>query len=147
MTTQVPFRARGIMVLVRYIERQEEKVGQIVIPGQSGAETTEAEILSVGPGTPDISTSDLHPGQRVLVRFRSGSGIQAPGKAMMPARELGVSVIFDGATYKLHTSLDVVGILAEVEEADPDQLPLWPDKHTAPSMEQMPTPVKQSRPE
>ena len=46
---------------------------------------------------------------------------------MMPARELGVAVILDGATYKLHTSLDVVGILAKAEEADPDQLPLWHD--------------------
>jgi co-chaperonin GroES (HSP10) len=110
------------MVLVRYIERPEEKVGQIVIPGQTGAETTEAEILSVGPGTPDISTSDLHPGQRVLVRFRSGSGIQAPNKALSPVRETGVSVLFDGVSYKLHTSLDVVGILLPQAPKPAEQL-------------------------
>jgi len=41
----------------------------------------------------------------------------------------------------------VVGILVKVEEADPTQILLRPDEHTAPSMEQMPKPVKQSRPE
>ena len=114
MTTKVPFQARGSMVLVRRIEKADEKVGMIVIPVRNGEQTMEAEVLSVGPGTQMVDTSDLRAGQRVLIQVRSGSGIQATNKSMVvPARELGIPVLFGNDTFYLHNAMEVVGILAE----------------------------------
>jgi co-chaperonin GroES (HSP10) len=110
-----PFIVRGPMVVVRYLVNESEKVGEIVLPAGFERETIEAEVMTVGISTENEYTKDLRPGQKVLVRRRSYSGMPkgTPG-GVGNFRELGVPVVIKGQTYHMHNHREVFGIIRDV---------------------------------
>lgn len=92
------WKPRGAMVIVRYIPKDEKRLaGCIILPDDSlDAETCECEIVSFGAGLPgDLPTTDLRPGQRALVRYRTAPGFtQTKGPAQF--RENGTPIMQNG---------------------------------------------------
>jgi co-chaperonin GroES (HSP10) len=69
-------KLRGNQVLVRLIQKEQQKIGNIEIAGHMDREMQQALVLAVGPGVPVVAgyapaIQDLEPGQMVIIRVRS----------------------------------------------------------------------------
>lgn len=81
-TPTVRIRPRGGLVLVRLLDRAEQKIGKIVVPSPTtGSIYAVAVVLEVGPGTWDggrqVATEDLKPGQRIIFQAGARDGMQS----------------------------------------------------------------------
>lgn len=103
-----PLIARGSAVIVKYIVKESEKVGAIVIPGNLDKEMCQARVISVGPGLPDSPTKDLQVGSCVLVRWRSYAG----DPKMIQFRPLGIAIQQGRDTFHIHNQAEILAILA-----------------------------------
>lgn len=103
---------RNTFVIVELIEQPERQVGKIVIPTNSDL-YCQAEVVAVGPGNINASGArsenhDLHPGQRVLVKYQeirqAASGF-AKNKTGTEYRT------DDGKKYMIFEQMSIIAIL------------------------------------
>jgi co-chaperonin GroES (HSP10) len=108
-------KARLGLVIVEYVEKKEEKVGEIVLTSDLNPEFREAILISVGPGFNSMEpVTDLTVGDKVLVNHQRNTA--APGPLSRPVyRTLG-QPLHDkvaGKKYYLHNQSEVVAIIVE----------------------------------
>lgn len=95
MSEKKCWKPRGAMVLLRYIKKDDaRKSGSIILPTNAiDPETCEAEVVNFGAGLPgDLPTTDLHIGQRVLVRCQTSPGFTA-AKGPVSYRQNGTEIV------------------------------------------------------
>lgn len=109
-----PFKARGNMVVVRYLTKSQEKVGAIVLPGSQEREVTEAEVVSVGRGFPNQPLDDIEVGDIALVRFREFYGTGSAERS----RDRGIALRHGSTTYYIHGQQDIIGTLQRRPDAE-----------------------------
>jgi chaperonin GroES len=90
-----PLRDR---VLVRRIEKTEEKVGGIIIPDSAKEKPTQAEVVAVGSGR------TLEDGKRVPLDLKAGDKV-------LVAKWSGTDVKIDGEEYLILKEDEILGIL------------------------------------
>jgi chaperonin GroES len=71
-------------ILVKRVELDEEKVGNIIIPDTAKEKPQEADVIAVGPGRLDDEGKrlpmDVKKGDRVLISKYGGTEIQIDGE-------------------------------------------------------------------
>jgi chaperonin GroES len=90
-----PLRDR---VLVRRIEKEEEKVGGIIIPDSAKEKPTEAEVVAVGSGRV------LEDGKRVPLDLKAGDKV-------LVGKWSGTDVKIDGEEYLILKEEEILGVL------------------------------------
>jgi len=105
---------RNTFILVRLLEKQEEKIGNITVPGYNDL-FCEGEILAVGPGTVSAAggvseTFDLKVGQRVYVQHMR----QAFGPTGRQNQLDGYRIVLDGEAVYLFEQINILAVLAEI---------------------------------
>jgi chaperonin GroES len=90
-----PLRDR---VLVRRIEKEEEKVGGIIIPDSAKEKPTEAEVVAVGSGRV------LEDGKRVPLDIKAGDKV-------LVGKWSGTDVKIDGEEYLILKEEEILGVL------------------------------------
>jgi chaperonin GroES len=90
-----PLRDR---VLVRRIDKQEEKVGGIIIPDSAKEKPTEAEVVAVGSGRV------LEDGKRVPLDLKAGDKV-------LVGKWSGTDVKIDGEEYLILKEEEILGVL------------------------------------
>jgi chaperonin GroES len=90
-----PLRDR---VLVRRIEKTEEKVGGIIIPDSAKEKPTQAEVVAVGSGRV------LDDGKRVPLDLKAGDKV-------LVGKWSGTDVKIDGEEYLILKEDEILGIL------------------------------------
>jgi chaperonin GroES len=90
-----PLRDR---VLVRRIEKAEEKVGGIIIPDSAKEKPTEAEVVAVGSGRV------LEDGKRVPLDLKAGDKV-------LVGKWSGTDVKIDGEEYLILKEEEILGVL------------------------------------
>src|SRR5262249_40220186 len=90
-----PLRDR---VLVRRIEKTEEKVGGIIIPDSAKEKPTEAEVVAVGSGRV------LDDGKRVPLDLKAGDKV-------LVGKWSGTDVKIDGEEYLILKEEEILGVL------------------------------------
>ena len=90
-----PLRDR---VLVRRIEKSEEKVGGIIIPDSAKEKPTQAEVVAVGSGRV------LDDGKRVPLDLKAGDKV-------LVGKWSGTDVKLDGEEYLILKEDEILGIL------------------------------------
>ena len=113
---------RNSLVVVKLIQKEEQKVGKLVLPDSFEKMYTEAEVIAVGPGNVSAQggrreTFDLKPGQRVFIQYRRQSG-------QHQFQDTGVKYVSGGQVYHLYMETAIVGILAEPGESPPADTPV-----------------------
>lgn len=111
-------KARLGLVIVEYIQKPEEKVGEIVLTGELNRELREAIVVSVGPGFNNLEPiEDLKIGDKVLVRYQSNvSPPSQPGRVTQPVyRTIGTPLVDreKNKTFYMHNQSDIVAIIVE----------------------------------
>jgi chaperonin GroES len=96
-----PLRDR---VLVKRVEKGEQKQGAIIIPDSAKEKPQEAEVVAVGPGKRlddgKIVAPDVKVGDRVLIGKYSGSDVK-----------------FDGEEYVILGEEEILGVVEGAENA------------------------------
>jgi chaperonin GroES len=95
MANVKPLRDR---VLVRRIEKEEEKVGGIIIPDSAKEKPTEAEVVAVGSGRV------LEDGKRVPLDIKAGDKV-------LVGKWSGTDVKIDGEEYLILKEEEILGVL------------------------------------
>ncbi len=90
-----PLRDR---VLVRRIEKSEEKVGGIIIPDSAKEKPTQAEVMAVGSGRV------LEDGKRVPLDLKAGDKV-------LVGKWSGTDVKIDGEEYLILKEDEILGVL------------------------------------
>ena len=95
MTKVKPLRDR---VLVRRIEKTEEKMGGIIIPDSAKEKPTQAEVVAVGSGRV------LEDGKRVPLDLKAGDKV-------LVGKWTGTDVKIDGEEYLILKEDEILGVL------------------------------------
>lgn len=109
-------KMRGNQVLVRLIQKETQKIGDIEIAGHLDREMQQALVLAVGPGIPIVAghapmIHDLKPGQHVVIRTRS---IRKPAQtAPEQVTEYRIAFVHQGETLSIFDEALVGMILRE----------------------------------
>lgn len=110
---------RNTLVTVAPIKNEEKKVGNIVVPQQTGQQYQQAEVIAVGPGmvasdNERSQCADLKPGQVVLVQVASRRPGPAGGSTL---ESIGLDYkTDDGRDLVLVEQSQIVGILQQPGE-------------------------------
>lgn len=112
----LPFRVRGSAVVLKYHEQEEQKVGKIVIPGETNKLFIEALVVGVGPGSEGLmqgKTDDLKVGDIVIVLYQTPTGAPATQISVPQFRKIGQPISYAGETYYIHKQIDIIGVYCE----------------------------------
>jgi len=86
-------------ILVRRIEPEEVKVGNLYVPDSAKEKPQEAEVIAVGPGKLDEKGKhmpmEVAVGQKILIGKYAGTDIQLNGKDHLILREDDVLAILN----------------------------------------------------
>lgn len=117
MSTKLRMRNNG--VLLKYVQRENQKIGAIQLAGHIDREIEHAIVVGVGPGVISAAggqagTHDLKERDYVLVHARQ---IRKPSaQAQEVVTEKRVPIMLDGETYSL---VDESQIIMVIERAAP----------------------------
>jgi co-chaperonin GroES (HSP10) len=124
---------RNTLVVVRLLEKPEQKVGAITVPSFQD-EYCEADIIRVGPGNVAAEggvseTFDLKEGQRVYVKHKK-AGHGPMGKQLLLA---GIRFLDNDEVFYIFEQSSIIGILSEPAGAIPESLAYKPTHGGRPS--------------
>ncbi|HEX29489.1 co-chaperone GroES [Candidatus Poribacteria bacterium] len=86
-------------VVVEPVEKEEEKIGSIIIPDTAKESPIEGKVVAVGPGRTLESGKRLEmavkPGDRVLYNKFAGTEVKIEGKELLIMRESDILAIIE----------------------------------------------------
>lgn len=113
----IGIKVRGENVLLRILQKQDQKAGNIVIPGHLESEIEHAIVVGYGPGIVSAAggiagTHDLHDGDYVLAHTKV---VRKTPDGRMQYSEKRVPITIDGQTLYLVDQSQIIAILTKPE--------------------------------
>lgn len=98
-TNKTSITPLGDRVLVKRLEEDEQKVGEIYIPDSAKEKPQQAEVIAIGPGKRDddgkVVPLEVKPGDRVLLSKYGGSDIKLDEETYQLVREDDILAIIE----------------------------------------------------